>query len=309
MLHRRGRSDKGSPSPSRTLFPEDDDKIPKANRRYLQLLVMATAIVLIMYVVVFIAPAPHVHLAHVKTVKETGGEIVARETQKRWDPAPRDENGVHYHIVFSTGCSIYQDWQSFVFFYHAMAVNQPGTVTRIVSGCNEEEENTLQALFDTQIKPMSPERFKIHFTPDFSNVKGGKTKFVYFNKPFGMRHWLQTALGFPYDPIDEDSIVVLMDPDQLILRPFRNNDFSNTQWKFVPPDQQPRTKIEHGYPMGQLYGFALQWKQKIDMALVSPTEPSPVTTMSNEEARAGYIVGPPYIATGKSSLLGCVYVK
>jgi hypothetical protein len=295
MIHRRGRLEKGSPSPSRTLFPEeDDDKNPKANRRYLQLFLLATAIVSIMYVVVFLAPSPHVHLAHVETVSQP-----TVEKDKRWDPAPRDENGVHYHIVFSTGCSIYQDWQSFVFFYHAMAVNQPGTVTRIVSGCNEEEESTLQALFDQQIKPMAPERFKIHFTPDYSNVKGGKTKFVYFNKPFGMRHWLQTALGFPYNPIDEDSIVVLMDPDQLILRPFRNNDFTNTQWKFVPSDQKPRTKIEHGYPMGQLYGFALQWKQKIDMTLVSPNEPSPVTTMSNEEARAGYIVGPPYIATGK----------
>lgn len=287
MLHRRGN--KASPSESRTLFPEEDDKIPKANRRYFQLLFMASAIVVIMYIVVLATPAPHIHHAQIETT--------------RWDPAPRDANGVHYHIVFSTGCSIYQDWQSFVFFYHAMAVNQPGTVTRIVSGCNQEEEATLQALFDTQIKPMAPERFKIHFTPDYSNVKGGKTKFVYFNKPFGMRHWLQSALGFPDNPIDEDSIVVLMDPDQLILRPFRNNDFSNTQWKFVPPDQKPRTKIEHGYPMGQLYGFALQWKQKIDMTKVSPNEPSPVTTMSNEEARAGYIVGPPYIATGKSLLL------
>ena len=93
-----------------------------------------------------------------------------------------NRSNVHYHIVFSTGCSLYQDWQSFVFFYQAMVVQQPGTVTRIVSGCNEEDQATLQGIFDDQIRPMAPERFKIHFTPDFSGIKGGPQKFVYFNK-------------------------------------------------------------------------------------------------------------------------------
>ena len=215
------------------------------------------------------------------------------------DSPEADIQNVHYHIVFSTGCSLYQDWQSFVFFYQAMAVNQPGTVTRIVSGCNEEDEKTLQGIFDSQIAPMAPDRFKIHFTPDFSKIKGQNTNFVYFNKPFGMRHWLQNQLGFPHDPIDEDSIVVLMDPDQLILRPFTGNDFTNTLWKFIPKGETPRTKIEHGKPMGQMYGFGLQWKDKIDMKLVSPDAPSPVDEMDRNEAKAGYIVGPPYIATGK----------
>ena len=114
-----------------------------------------------------------------------------------------------------------------------------------------------------------------------------------------MRHWLQNALGFPDDPTDEDSIVILLDPDQLILRPFTNNDFSNTGWKFIPKGEEPRTHIEHGKPMGQMYGFGLQWKDKIDMKLVLPNEHSPIDDMDRDEARAGYIVGPPYVATGK----------
>src|SRR5689334_17425261 len=27
---------------------------------------------------------------------------------------------VKYHIIFSTGCSIFQDWQSYIFFYFAL---------------------------------------------------------------------------------------------------------------------------------------------------------------------------------------------
>jgi len=211
-----------------------------------------------------------------------------------------DGAGVEYHIVFSTGCSLYQDWQSFVFFYQAMVVKQPGTVTRIVSGCDKEDQATLQTIFDEQIRPMEPERFKIHFTPDYSDIKGGTEKFVYFNKPFGMKHWLENALGFPDRPLNEDAIVILMDPDQLIIRPFANNNFTNTEWKFLKEGQAPQTRIEHGKPMGQMYGFDLQWQRKIDMTKVVPNEVSPVTDMPADEARAGYIVGPPYVATGKN---------
>jgi hypothetical protein len=62
--------------------------------------------------------------------------------------------------------------------------------------------------------------------------------------------------------------------------------------------QEPRTRIEHGQPMGQLYGFGLQWKDKVDMKITSANEASPIDDMSRDEARAGYSVGPPYIATG-----------
>lgn len=72
---------------------------------------------------------------------------------------------VEYHIVFSTGCSAFQDWQSYVFFYQAMKIQQPGTVTRIVSGCDETEEATLRQIFEETIVPMAPDHFKIHFTP------------------------------------------------------------------------------------------------------------------------------------------------
>ena len=45
-------------------------------------------------------------------------------------------NSPHYHMVFSTSCSPQQDWESFVFFYHAYKVQQSGSVVRQTkSGC------------------------------------------------------------------------------------------------------------------------------------------------------------------------------
>jgi hypothetical protein len=80
-----------------------------------------------------------------------------------------------YHTVFSTGCSTFQDWQSYVFFYHLLHSGQEGPVTRIASGCSEGDANTLQDIFDKEIAGMAPGRFRLHFTPDFSKVKPGKT--------------------------------------------------------------------------------------------------------------------------------------
>jgi hypothetical protein len=205
---------------------------------------------------------------------------------------------VEYHVIFSTGCSIFQDWQSYVFFYFAKVKEQPGTVTRIVSGCATKDKETLQRLFDEQIATMvEPGRFRIHFTQDYSRLKPGVV-YKYWNKPFGTKHWMEKVLGFPNNPINENAIVILMDPDQLILRPFRDNDFSNTFWAHKIHD--PRTRVEHGKPMGQKYGFGQQWRHKINMKAVLPEgESTPIDEMSDLEALQGYAVGPPYIATAR----------
>jgi hypothetical protein len=108
--------------------------------------------------------------------------------------------------------------------------------------------------------------------------------FPYFNKPFGTKHWLEHVMGYPNNSVDDDAIVVLMDPDQLIMRPFENNDFSNEQWIHLNQGEEARTRIEHGHPMGQLYGFGNQWKNKVNMTHIYPHGPSPVDDLSSHEA-------------------------
>ena len=218
---------------------------------------------------------------------------------------PIGTTDVEYHIVFSTGCSSFQDWQSYIFFYQAMKIKQSGTITRIVSGCDAKEEATLRQIFEETIVPMS-DRFKIHFTPDFAKILKPGINYPYFNKPCGMKHWLEQALGFPDNPQNEDAIVILMDPDQAIMRPFENNDFSNTVWLHLKDPDKVYTQIMHGAPMGQRYGFFLQWKEKVRMSYVAPDQqPSPVDSLSNHDANSGYVVGPPYIATARDMYAIC----
>ena len=92
--------------------------------------------------------------------------------------ANKESKHVRYHTVFSSGCSTFQDWQSYVFFFHLLHSGQEGLVTRIASGCSEEESHTLQQIFDKEIAVMAPDRFRLHLTPDFSQIKTG-TSFKY----------------------------------------------------------------------------------------------------------------------------------
>ena len=51
------------------------------------------------------------------------------------------------HVIFSTDCNPYQDWQSLFLFHSAYTVGQPGPITRIASGCNEEQQSRLKDLY------------------------------------------------------------------------------------------------------------------------------------------------------------------
>jgi hypothetical protein len=241
-----------------------------------------------------------------------------------------DDGGDRFHLVFSTGCSPFQNWQAYVFFHRALVVKQPGIVTRIASGCSARQRLDRQAFFDEHVATMtttaaedgpgSPGNFRIHFTPDFSSVKEGGEPYQYYNKPFGVRHWMENVLGYNSSHDNnsnsgstnehDNTIIVLLDPDELLLRPFAKNDFSDARWVHSPRreggggggDDAPRwTRVEPGKPIGQRYGYDLQWKRKINMTLVvSPDESiSPVDEMSDEEAKEGYVVGPPLLATAR----------
>ena len=101
---------------------------------------------------------------------------------------PFEEQDESYHIVFSTGCSEFQDWQSIGVYSSAETVGQRGIITRIASGCTAEQEVSL-----THAMSHLPDRFKIHFAPN-TDVKDHKGHFYkYANKPLGMMHWLMHA--------------------------------------------------------------------------------------------------------------------
>ena len=220
------------------------------------------------------------------------------------EPMPPKET--RYHIIFSSGCSPKQSFQSYIFFYHAMKSGQPGQVTRIAACKNEQETEAVKSHHQQYIQHMSPE-FKLHITPDYSNINGdGINAFFYFNKPFSTHHWMEHVLGYnPQqtqvgDNVHDDTIVILCDPDQIIMRPFTNNRFSNETEIWNKRTTHPILNfVTHGKPMGAFYGFSDQWKTKTNITRYVPKEelPSFVQTMSAAEVRENYAVGPPYIAT------------
>ena len=164
-------------------------------------------------------------------------------------------------------------------------------------GAARRKKCEFRTVFETQIAPMS-EKFHVHFTPDYSTVSKG-FRFKYYNKPFGMLHFMEHAMGYPSNTDHDDCVIILMDPDQILLRPI-TRDFRNSTilWKKTSDNQSPKLMVEHGSPFGQLYGFQAQWMTKVDAIHVA-NGATPVQNVSMSEARDYYSLGPPYIATGR----------
>jgi hypothetical protein len=102
-------------------------------------------------------------------------ESVSSFLQTTADKSESNEESLHpprpsYHVIFSTGCSPQQNWLFYVFFYHALAVQQPGNVTRIASGCTAQQMIELCHFHERYINRMSL-NFLLHFTPDYSKLR------------------------------------------------------------------------------------------------------------------------------------------
>lgn len=209
-----------------------------------------------------------------------------------------DKDHTRYHIIFSTDCSPYQHWQSYLVYFSAMKLRQPGHVTRIASGCEDEEATLMHDWFHDNIQGMST-RFHLHLTPRFSGVKDSTGKLVgdykFFNKPFGTKHWLEHAEHMSLS--QSDDIVILIDPDMLLLRPL-TGDFSDDREVVFGPKRLAHIlgrKVEHGLPFAQTYGFGAQW-QSLDLEKIAGVG-TPATQYDQMDGRLYFPAGPPYIAT------------
>lgn len=117
-----------------------------------------------------------------------------------------------FHVVFSTDCSFYQDWQTLVVFHSAMAVGQKGDITRIASGCDEGKKEKLSSLY-LKLFP----RYHVHFTADFKLDKKTKKKYDFYNKPYGVEHWLSNT------HIENSTVIAIIDPDMIFVRLLTSN--------------------------------------------------------------------------------------
>jgi peptidyl serine alpha-galactosyltransferase len=197
-----------------------------------------------------------------------------------------------------------------------------------VSGCKDDaEEQTIRSIFNQQIKysiPTGKNRFHIHVTPDFSRMVPN-VEYKALNKPFGVLHWMENSLNMPDSlPQYSDSIFIIIDPDQVVIRPFTTHDFTNdfdaTRWHNYHAESDELKNSIHilrdGHPVSQLYAMGADWingvntdvQRVIDSAWNATTDnPAFTTTMktsshlynwTTSDVWRSYVAGPPYIATG-----------
>jgi hypothetical protein len=210
------------------------------------------------------------------------------------------------HIAFSTGCSGSQEWQSYVLFHSILQSGQKGDVTRVASGCSDKELEVLIASHEKTIRTMS-DRFHLHTTPNYSRVLKG-SDYNFFNKPFGLRHWMQESLGFPDNKDHDETVFIILDPDQLVVRPFVQ-DYTEEAELWFPKNQPAKhTAVTRGHPMAQLYGFGTRWMHDVNMSAIFNSSDEASILHSNDHDKKlwnpttvqhSFAAGPPYMAVGK----------
>eukprot|EP00586_Coscinodiscus_wailesii_P002275 CAMPEP_0172492028 /NCGR_PEP_ID=MMETSP1066-20121228/23000_1 /TAXON_ID=671091 /ORGANISM="Coscinodiscus wailesii, Strain CCMP2513" /LENGTH=381 /DNA_ID=CAMNT_0013261397 /DNA_START=423 /DNA_END=1568 /DNA_ORIENTATION=- len=150
--------------------------------------------------------------------------------------------------------------------------------------------------------------FDIHFTPDFMEMAESSNPYysegyAYFNKPFGVRHWLRHGKYIGNNKnherkLDKDVVVILVDPDMILLRPI-TDDFSNeAKHIFASKRKLKEFRVKHGSPFAQRYLYGSDWRLNVTMSDIAGND-SPALEVEEKEAADFYPAGPPYIATAK----------
>lgn len=142
--------------------------------------------------------------------------------------------------------------------------------------------------------------FKLHLTPDFSRVRLDKGKFPYkyMNKPYGLRHWMEHALGLnqtsaiSHSPFRND-VVILMDPDMILLEPITHQFRA---FDLYAQNEPPRwTLVRHGHPMAQQDGYLDNAWMKLNASYITD-DPNFKLPPWNDGPKF-WNTGPPYLAT------------
>ena len=244
------------------------------------------------------------------------------EFQKKTPADKVHKRKVNYHVIFSTTCSNQQDWESYVFFYHAFKVKQPGNVTRLASGCTDEQAKKLTQFHQDHISTMS-DRFHVHLTPDYSRIRLTNNRFPYkyMNKPgsgeeitlfFAMlefrtvsyhvsvRHWMENSLGLhesqPVPSEIENDVIILMDPDMILLRPLLH-DFTDQHVIWAKEPDRDNMRVRHGNPMSQQDGYLSSEWVNFNMINITKDQNTPALSVTTKEAPVSWNTGPPYLAT------------
>eukprot|EP00613_Pedinella_sp_CCMP2098_P022131 CAMPEP_0171688796 /NCGR_PEP_ID=MMETSP0991-20121206/4101_1 /TAXON_ID=483369 /ORGANISM="non described non described, Strain CCMP2098" /LENGTH=573 /DNA_ID=CAMNT_0012276791 /DNA_START=28 /DNA_END=1749 /DNA_ORIENTATION=+ len=233
--------------------------------------------------------------AGVSEVKKTLGHSAVDETSSL------DET---YYVVFSTGCSEFQDWQSIGVYSSAERVGQRGIITRIASGCTSLQEVAIRHAMSHL-----PNRCRVHFAPNTQVRDHSGSMYKYANKPLGMMHWLNHA----EPPVPPASTIALIDPDMFFIRPLWHDSFDAPSKVIVTGSVKVKNvpkRIVKGTMIAQQYGIgsapwsngpgrkAKAWALDEYFSKIAGRPFSPALASDLTQASAGtwYSIGAPYIA-------------
>jgi peptidyl serine alpha-galactosyltransferase len=228
-------------------------------------------------------------------------------------PANPKEQPTPLHFVFQTDCrDPAQNWQAYVLFHRMYKMNQPGEVTRVVTGCPKGRHASMEEDHKIQIEPMgradpaSPSRFHLHFAPAHpkqDTVGTLRADMKYFNRPFGVDHWMQHVLGYSENypsNFHDGTVIIMLDTDMFVMRPFATEFDSTAEiWKELLDPQQPPQHVLPRQPLAQHTEMPSLWWSDLDAKSVSPDiRPALVSLQQLPQAKiqSFYEAGPPFMA-------------
>ncbi|KAL1511279.1 hypothetical protein AB1Y20_006086 [Prymnesium parvum] len=206
-------------------------------------------------------------------------------------------DGRDVHVALTSSCDRFQYWQTEVALHSALRSGHRGPITRIVVGCEQPAAHArrdatthLAGALDETVPPRgwttsSHPNATTHFVP--ATPLG--TRFPWFNKAWGFRHWAEHSA--PRAPA-----VALLDPDQFFLAPLTQGVLPPASWQLVGPwaageaTDTPRA----GVAIAQKYGLGARWLQMFDREKICGAG-TWCTRVTVPEALKHFSIGTPYV--------------
>lgn len=218
------------------------------------------------------------------------GSVEQQEKVFRKSGGVVDKKDNLIHLVFSTGCTNPStEVSSLMMQQTAMEVGHRGPITRIVSGCTEKQQAEIVE------RATLYHDFRYHFTKQYfpHPVPNVTDNYSPYNKPFGMRDWLNNNV------IDEN-FVALVDADFVFLKPLQVNTKSNQDIRYAG-HRQPSTvsnEVKPGVALAQDWFNYMRgglWKSKPEL-IQKICKGQPCARISIPDAEEYFApTGPPYI--------------
>jgi hypothetical protein len=216
------------------------------------------------------------------TLLLTLSQVTVASFLRRSQPLASGPEADDIHVVYQAFCGAWSLHQSIALDWSWKHVEQPGKLTRIVTGCGPEDKKKMEASSlegDPRFAGFHSEDWNSWVPEHFPEVKNDN--YHAYTHPFGFADWLERAQP-------TESFILYMEPDMIFLEPILNH----------VPGAAPMVKL--GQPVGQSYGYVraheemqVGWDSLATKEICGEDCPDRVASaVANEKA---FDVGPPTI--------------